>query len=126
MGFVRHALSRSAVTVLFRGTYPGYHAMNTHTPSYIDTRLRRFFEAVARRRGTLTSQKALAEAMEMTGATVAHLFGHARDAEPLKQPAHRLGQLVRVFREAGIPIEEHWLTVSLAEFDRLLREATLI
>jgi hypothetical protein len=88
--------------------------------------MRRLFVAVARREGSLITQKALAEAMETTGATVTHLFGHAQDAEPLNQPPHRLGEFVRLFQQAGIPIEEHWLTVSLNEFERLLRESTPI
>jgi hypothetical protein len=90
----------------------------------IHTKLKRLFRTVAERNGTLTSQKALAEAMALTQPAVTQLFGYGQDKAPLNQPSVRLGQLIRLFREAGIPIEMHWLEVPLNEFDRLLRQNT--
>jgi hypothetical protein len=44
--------------------------------------------------------------------------------QPLNQPPRRLGQLIKLFREAGISgIEMHWLEAPLDEFKRLLRES---
>src|SRR5262249_51458473 len=88
----------------------------------IHTKVKRLFSAVAERGGTLISQKALAEAMKLSQPAVTQLFGYAMDLEPLTQPPHRLGQLVKLFRGAGIPIEMHWLSAPLERFDRLRRE----
>src|ERR1700677_2701489 len=60
--------------------------------------------------------------MRLAQPEVTLLFGHAKDSEPLTQPPNRLGQLVKLFREAGIAIEEYWLSAPLDEFDRLLRK----
>jgi hypothetical protein len=92
----------------------------------IHTKLKRLFAAVAARKGTLTSQQALAAAMKVSEPAITQWFGYGRDDDPLPltQPAARLGQLVGLFREAGIPIELHWLEVPLEEFERLLRAST--
>jgi hypothetical protein len=82
------------------------------------------FRVVSEKNGTLTSQKALTEAVGISQPAVTLLFGHGRDHEPLTQPADRLGQLIRLFREAGIPVEMHWLEAPLNEFERLLQEKT--
>jgi len=90
----------------------------------IHTKLKRLFATVAARGGTLISKTALAEAMGVERSAISQLFGHGKDSEPLNQPPHRLGELVKLFREAGIPIEMHWLYAPLDEFDRLLYEST--
>ena len=90
----------------------------------IHTKLKRLFRAVAEKNGTLTSGKALAEAMGVKQPAISQWFGYARDREPLNQPAERLGQLIRLFREAGIPIETRWLEVPLDEFEHLLQKSS--
>jgi hypothetical protein len=90
----------------------------------INTKLKRLFRTVAERGGTLISPKALASAMEVTQSAITQWFGWPQENLPLSVPAARLGRFIAEFRKAGIPIEMHWLTAPLDEFDRLLREKT--
>jgi hypothetical protein len=85
------------------------------------TKLKRLFAAVAQKGGALTSQKALAEAMQVSEPLISQWFGHGTDNVSVTLPPPRLAKFVAVFRAAGIDkIDMHWLSASLDKFDRLL------
>ena len=91
-------------------------------PLRINTKLRLLFAAAAARGGGLTRMGVLADKLGVTGAAVTHWFGPLLEQEPrLLVPAGRLGQVVKLFQDEGVPVQPHWLRAPLDEFERLLR-----
>jgi hypothetical protein len=84
------------------------------------SKIRRLFQEVAARGGSLCSFGALTGPLGVGKARVAGLFGFGTESTGCRPTAKQVGALVHAFNQEGVPIQIDWLYQPLEIFDALL------